>query len=180
MEIANIIIAILALIVAIIAIYISIRQARKSDNIALMGLKIDFYNGLCGIMKRYEMLAEFRMMINAKNSQLVFPQGQKSNLAGVVLSSIGKGDVVLGLQQITNDLNFLDINKYLFDEEIILKIDQIIRLLNELQKISIGCLAKKNTENELQAVLDSLRNILKNAETDLMEKIKIDIATKKV
>lgn len=51
MELANIIIAVLALIVAIIAIFVSIRQAIKSDNVALLGLRIEFYNFLCEFMR---------------------------------------------------------------------------------------------------------------------------------
>ena len=177
MDVANIVIALLALLVAVGAIFISTRQAKKSDNIALIGLRIDFYNHLCETIRRYEILVEFKMMMNAKNSDLIFSQGQKSNLVAVVLSNVGDGDVVRGLQQITKDLNFLDINKYLFNQEIIGKINEILNLLSKFQKIATECLTGKNTEDEFQVVLESLRNILKKAETDLMNKIKKVILT---
>ena len=177
MDVANIVIALLALLVAVGAIFISTRQAKKSDNIALIGLRIDFYNHLCETIRRYEILVEFKMMMNAKNSDLIFSQGQKSNLVAVVLSNVGDGDVVRGLQQITKDLNFLDINKYLFNQEIIGKINDILNLLSKFQKIATECLTGKNTEDEFQVVLESLRNILKKAETDLMNKIKKVILT---
>ena len=179
MDIANIVIAFLALVVAVIAIVISVKQAKKSDKIALMGLRIDFYNNLCGMIRKYKICADFKMMLTAKNSHLVFPQGQNSNLAEIVLSNIGDGNVVKGFQKITNDLNFLDINKYLFDEEIISKIDEIINLMNELQKNASGCLTNKNIEAELQKSSEELRDILKKAEIDLMEKIKTVISPQK-
>lgn len=177
MDVANIVIALLALLVAVGAIFISTRQAKKSDNIALIGLRIDFYNHLCETIRRYEILVEFKMMINAKNSDLIFSQEQRNNLVAVVLSGVGDGNVVRGLQQITKDLNFLDINKYLFNQEIIGKINDIIDLLSKFQKIAAECLKGKNTEDELQVVLESLKNILKKAETDLMNKIKKVILT---
>lgn len=172
MDLANIIIALLALLVAVGAIFISIRQAKKSDNIALIGLRIDFYNHLCEIKRKYEILEEFKMMMNAKNSDLIFSQEQKSNLAAVVLSMVGNGNVVRGLQQITKDYNFLDVNKCLFNQEIIEKINEILDILSKFQKIATECLNDKNTEDKLQVVLESLRIILKKAETDLMDKIK--------
>ena len=131
MEIANIIIALVALIVAIVAIFISIRQAKKSDSISLMGARINFYNTLCEIIRKYKIFAELKNMISAKNSEFVFSQGKNTNLAGAVLSSIGDGNVVKGLHKITNDINFLDINKYLFDKDIVVVIDEIIVLLKK-------------------------------------------------
>ena len=164
MEIANIIIALLALIVAVIAIFISIRQAKKSDNISLMGSRINFYNTLCEIIRKYKIFAEFKNMISAKNSKLVFPQGETTNLAGAVLSSIGAGNVVKGLHQITNDINFLDINKYLFEKEIVVAIDEIIALLKKMQQKAEKSLMDKQTEDDFQKTLIALSNILNKAQ----------------
>mgnify|MGYP005757731213 CR=1 FL=1 len=177
MELANIIIAVLALIVAIIAIFVSIRQAIKSDNVALLGLRMEFYNFLCEFMRKYKMLADFEMMKNAKNSQLVFPQGNKTPLIQIVLSFLGEGKPVLAFQQITNDYNYLDINRYLFNKEIIAKINVILEKLSELKSISEECMKDKKTESELQGVLLSLRETLGNMSKNLLEDIKQIIAT---
>lgn len=179
MEIANIVIALLALIVAVIAILVSIRQAIKSDNVALLGLRIEFYNYLCEFIRRYNMLSNFEQMKNAKNSQLVFPQGAKTPLIQIILLYLGNNNPALAFQKITNDLNYLDINKYLFSDEIITQIDKIISKLNDFKLIAEECLQKKKSETELQEVIVSLREMLDNISQSLMEDIKNVIATNK-
>lgn len=179
MEIANIIIALLALIVAVLAIIVSVRQAIKSDNIALLGLRIEFYNYLCEFMQKYSILAEFEQMKNSKNPpKQLFPQGENTPIIQTIFFYLGNGNIALVFRNITNDFNYLDINKYLFNGEIIISIDKIISKLKEFKAILSESFGGKKSEKQLQEVLVSLKEILNNASQDLMEKIKTVIAIK--
>ena len=85
---------------------------------------------------------------------------------------------MVGLKKITDDLNYLDINKYLFNKSIVDEVDKIIQALNKVKIRLEDCLSNKNSEKELQFTLESLSSVLKYSETKLVEKIKNIISVK--
>lgn len=177
MEIANISIAALALVVAIIAIIISICQANKSDKISLMGLRIDFYNRLSYIALKYIPLTKLKVALNAKNANVVFREITGNRTMNLVFSTLSHGqnqiDVSIIFKQILDDMNYLDINKYLFeDEETVSEIDEIIDKLNQFRLTLSANFRGESKEAELQDALEALGNTFESNIDKLSSQIK--------
>ncbi len=179
MEIANLSIAIIALIVAILAIIISWNQAKKSDNIAQLGLRIEFYNYICEFINKYKIVSNSDMMRSAKNSEKIFRLGANTPLVEIVIGVLGNNNPNLAFQQMIKDYNYLDVNKFLFNKELVSKIDQILVILKELRTISSECFQRAGKDSELKICLSKLKNLIDLRSDELLEEVKQEIAVDK-
>ena len=72
MEWLNISLSILAIVVSIFAIIQTGLIANKSNNIALLSQRIEFYNKITNIIEIYSLPSMFKDMLNAKGSKSFF------------------------------------------------------------------------------------------------------------
>ena len=173
-NLANILIAVLALIVAIIAIIISACQANKSNKISLMGLRIDFYNKICNLLLTYKPLLVLKEIPKIKG---------KNTAIEIILSRLGEGNTLQErlsstFEKIISDINYLDVNKYLFNQVISSEITHMVDALELFKKVLSNFINNKNTENNLLDAAELLSNYFTNKEKELLEQIKTTVAVK--
>lgn len=184
MDWLNISLSILAIAVSIFAIIQSSLIANRSNNIALLSQRIEFYNKITNIIEVYSILPVFKDMLKAKNANLVFGQQAKmpnpitSMILGHLASQEKEQNIMFGIQRIDRDINYLEINKYLFKKDIINSISNIENELQKLKEELRECL-KTQSDNNIQDLLIKLKSLLKDFDKGTKQLIVKTISKKK-
>ena len=184
MDWLNISLSIQAIAVSILAIVQSSLIANRSNNIALLSQRIEFYNKITNIIEIYSILPTFKDMLNAKNAHIVFAQQAKlpNPITIMTLSHLASQEkeqnIMFGVQRIDRDINYLEINKYLFKKDII---NSISSIENELRKLKeeLGECLKTQSDHNIQDLLIKLKSLLKDFDKGTKQLIVKTISKKK-